>query len=70
MTNFGVSVCSAEAERVRQQNVNEVIQSEGLLSTVKVICDWMQCHTSIINTCAQVGGLINSHLHLGRAGMC
>ncbi|XP_046373242.1 nonsense-mediated mRNA decay factor SMG5-like [Haliotis rufescens] len=43
----------AEAERLRLQRVIEVIQTEGLLSTVKVMCDWMQCHSTIINTCAQ-----------------
>jgi len=32
----------------------DIIQQEGLLSVVKVMCDWMKCNTGVITTCAQV----------------
>ena len=36
------------------QQVLEVIQEEGLLALVKVMCDWMTCQAAIITACAQV----------------
>ncbi|XP_060575819.1 nonsense-mediated mRNA decay factor SMG5-like [Ruditapes philippinarum] len=42
-----------EKEAVHQQNVVNVIQGEGLLSVIKVMCDWMMCNSSVIMTCAQ-----------------
>lgn len=42
-----------EKEAVHQQNVVSVIQGEGLLSVIKVMCDWMVCNSSVIMTCAQ-----------------
>ncbi|XP_053405095.1 nonsense-mediated mRNA decay factor SMG5-like [Mercenaria mercenaria] len=42
-----------EKEAVHQQNVVSVIQGEGLLSVIKVMCDWMMCNSSVIMTCAQ-----------------
>lgn len=36
------------------QQVLEVIQDEGLLALVKVMCDWMTCQAAIITACAQV----------------
>ncbi|KAK7116433.1 nonsense-mediated mRNA decay factor SMG5-like isoform X2 [Littorina saxatilis] len=35
------------------QQVLEVIQGEGLLALVKVMCDWMICQAAIITACAQ-----------------
>ncbi|CAE1168341.1 SMG5 [Acanthosepion pharaonis] len=42
-----------EADRLHMQHVIEVTQNEGLLHVVKVLCDWMKCHASVITTCAQ-----------------
>ncbi|XP_050402435.1 nonsense-mediated mRNA decay factor SMG5 [Patella vulgata] len=42
-----------EADHQRLQNLLDVIHNEGLLPTVKIMCDWMKCHTHIIDTCAQ-----------------
>ncbi|GAB1608259.1 protein SMG5-like, partial [Argonauta hians] len=42
-----------ENDRLHLQHVIEVIQNEGLLHVVKVLCDWMKCHASVITTCAQ-----------------
>ena len=55
---FVISHCfrSSEEEKevLHQQNVVNVIQGEGLLSVIKVMCDWMMCNSSVIMTCAQV----------------
>lgn len=50
-----------EKEAVHIQNVIDVIQGEGLMSVVKVICDWMICNSSVIMTCAQVGQFLCPH---------
>ncbi|KAJ8304270.1 hypothetical protein KUTeg_017853 [Tegillarca granosa] len=42
-----------EIEHHQLQNTLEVLQNEGLLPVVKVICDWMMCNTGVITTCAQ-----------------
>ena len=42
-------------ERHKLHQALEVVQSEGLLSTVKVMCDWMRGQVAIISVCAQVG---------------
>lgn len=31
----------------------DVVHNEGLLSTVKLMCDWMRCNSGVIMTCAQ-----------------
>ena len=43
-----------DTERVKLQQALEVVQAEGLLSTVKVMCDWMRGQVPIISVCAQV----------------
>lgn len=40
-------------ERHKLHQALEVVQSEGLLSTVKVMCDWMRGQVAIISVCAQ-----------------
>ncbi|CAG5114670.1 unnamed protein product, partial [Candidula unifasciata] len=42
-----------EREQQKLQQVLEVVQNEGLLPTVKVMCDWMRSQASIISVCAQ-----------------
>ncbi|BFZ01958.1 hypothetical protein BsWGS_04997 [Bradybaena similaris] len=42
-----------ELQQQKLMQVLEVIQSEGLLPTVKVMCDWMRSQASIISVCAQ-----------------
>lgn len=42
-----------EVEQRHLQQVLEVIQCEGLLAAVKVMCDWMSCQAPIITACAQ-----------------
>ncbi|ESO94590.1 hypothetical protein LOTGIDRAFT_232390 [Lottia gigantea] len=42
-----------EANHQRIQNILDVLNSEGLLPTVKLMSDWMKCHSHIIDTCAQ-----------------
>ncbi|CAL1537298.1 unnamed protein product, partial [Lymnaea stagnalis] len=42
-----------EQEQQRLQQTLEVVHSQGLLSTVKVMCDWMRTQTAIISVCAQ-----------------
>lgn len=42
-----------EKELLHQRNVFEVIQGEGLMPVVKVMCDWMKCNSEVIMTCAQ-----------------
>ncbi|XP_076443287.1 nonsense-mediated mRNA decay factor SMG5-like isoform X2 [Babylonia areolata] len=41
-----------ELEQRHLQQVLEVIQGEGLLAVVKVMCDWMMCQAPIITACA------------------
>ena len=43
-----------ELEHRQIQNLVDVLQSEGLLPVVKVVCDWMKCNREVILTCAQV----------------
>jgi hypothetical protein len=43
-----------DSEHRHLQQVLEVIQGEGLLAVVKVMCDWMSCQAPIISACAQV----------------
>lgn len=47
------SIDRNEIEHHQLQNTLEVLQNEGLLPVVKVICDWMMCNTGVITTCAQ-----------------
>ncbi|KAL8616684.1 hypothetical protein ACOMHN_031666 [Nucella lapillus] len=42
-----------DLEQRQLQQLLEVIQSEGLLAVVKVMCDWMICQAPIITACAQ-----------------
>lgn len=51
---FFFNIFRNEADRLHMQHVIEVTQNEGLLHVVKVLCDWMKCHASVITTCAQV----------------
>jgi len=53
-----------EKEAAHTQNVIDVIQGEGLMSVVKVICDWMICNSTVIMTCAQVSSTNGSNLNL------
>ena len=46
--------CRGELEHRQIQNLVDVLQSEGLLPVVKVVCDWMKCNREVILTCAQV----------------
>ena len=46
--------CRTEMDHKLLQNAIEAIQKEGLLTVVKVMCDWMKCNTGVIMTCAQV----------------
>ena len=41
-----------EKELLHQRNVFDVIQGEGLMPVVKVMCDWMKCNSEVIMTCA------------------
>jgi hemerythrin-like domain-containing protein len=43
-----------EDEHRQLQYMLDIIQQEGLLSVVKLMCDWMKCNTGVITTCAQV----------------
>ncbi|KAK3601212.1 hypothetical protein CHS0354_004412 [Potamilus streckersoni] len=43
----------ADQDLLHLQNVIEVMQSEGLLPVVKIMCDWMNCNSGVIMTCAQ-----------------
>lgn len=47
------SVDRSEDEHRQLQYTLDVLQQEGLLSVVKVMCDWMKCNTGVISTCAQ-----------------
>lgn len=42
-----------ELEHRQVQNLIDVLQTEGLLPVVKVVCDWMKCNKEVILTCAQ-----------------
>ncbi|XP_025076614.1 protein SMG5-like isoform X1 [Pomacea canaliculata] len=42
-----------ELEQRHLQQVLQVIQGEGLLTVVKIMCDWMICQAPIITACAQ-----------------
>lgn len=42
-----------DGEQRHLQQLLEVIQGEGLLASVKVMCDWMSCQAPIITACAQ-----------------
>ena len=52
---IGCSTSEEEKEAMHLQNVIDVIQGEGLMPAVKVVCDWMKCNSNVIMTCAQVG---------------
>ncbi|XP_078314281.1 nonsense-mediated mRNA decay factor SMG5-like isoform X2 [Crassostrea virginica] len=47
------STDKGELEHRQIQNLVDVLQSEGLLPVVKVVCDWMKCNREVILTCAQ-----------------
>lgn len=47
------SVERSEDEHRQLQYMLDIIQQEGLLSVVKLMCDWMKCNTGVITTCAQ-----------------
>ena len=51
-----------DLEQRQLQQLLEVIQGEGLLTVVKVMCDWMTCQAPIITACAQVCRLSVIHL--------
>ncbi|GFO37961.1 protein smg5, partial [Plakobranchus ocellatus] len=42
-----------EQEHRKLQQAIEVVQAEHMLSTVKIMCDWMQSQAPIISVCAQ-----------------
>ncbi|KAI8793396.1 nonsense-mediated mRNA decay factor SMG5-like [Biomphalaria glabrata] len=43
----------SELEQRRLQQTLEVVHNQGLLPTVKIMCDWMTTQTTIISVCAQ-----------------
>ncbi|XP_062573765.1 nonsense-mediated mRNA decay factor SMG5-like isoform X1 [Saccostrea cucullata] len=47
------STDKAELEHKHLENLIDVLQTEGLLPVVKVVCDWMKCNKDVILTCAQ-----------------
>lgn len=51
--NDKIGSSEEEKEAQHMQNVIDVIQGEGLLPVVKIMCDWMMCNSTVIMTCAQ-----------------